>query len=159
MKHNGIRHIVIDMQGTKKVDIPEDIMHSIMEIVLEKENHPILIHCNHGKVILLPLLQIIITHSLQHRTGCAVAVMRHVAGWNVDSILEEYQGYAEPKIRDCDVKYISRYEVSSLEGLFLKRAQRLRRARVSPHEHERMAIYVMFATAVLLIWIGTLLFW
>lgn len=52
MKQNGICHIVIDMQGTKKVDIPEHIMHSIMEIVLKKEHHPILIHCNHGKVFL-----------------------------------------------------------------------------------------------------------
>lgn len=83
MKQNGIRHLVIDMQGTKKVDIPDEIMQSIMEVVLEKENHPILIHCNHGK----------------HRTGCAVAVMRHVAGWNVDSIVEEYSGFAEPKVR------------------------------------------------------------
>lgn len=157
MKQNGIRHIVIDMQGTKKVDIPEDIMHSIMEIVLEKENHPILIHCNHGKVLLLCPFPWILLTLFQHRTGCAVAVMRHVAGWNVDSILEEYQGYAEPKIRDCDVKYISHYKVSSLEGLFLKRTQRLRRAQISPNE--RRAKYFMLAAVILFIWITTLLFW
>lgn len=47
----GIRHYVIEMQGTKKVDIPEHIMNQIMRISLDKENHPLLIHCNHGKVI------------------------------------------------------------------------------------------------------------
>jgi hypothetical protein len=50
MKTQGIHHIVIDMQGTKKVDIPEAIMHSIMEVALNEANHPLLIHCNHGKV-------------------------------------------------------------------------------------------------------------
>ena len=51
MEAHGIRHYVIEMQGTKKVDIPEHIMNQIMRISLDKENHPLLIHCNHGKVI------------------------------------------------------------------------------------------------------------
>jgi tyrosine-protein phosphatase SIW14 len=50
MKANGIRHCVIEMQGTKKVQIPDAVMNSIMDVVLNKENHPLLIHCNHGKV-------------------------------------------------------------------------------------------------------------
>lgn len=50
MRGQGIRHIVIEMQGTKKVEIPQTIMHSIMEIALNEANHPLLIHCNHGKV-------------------------------------------------------------------------------------------------------------
>jgi hypothetical protein len=50
MKKQGIEHVVIDMQGTKKVDIPEAVMHSIMKVALNKANHPLLIHCNHGKV-------------------------------------------------------------------------------------------------------------
>lgn len=50
IQHHGIRHYVIDMQGTKKVKIPEAIMHSIMKVALDQENYPILIHCNHGKV-------------------------------------------------------------------------------------------------------------
>jgi len=51
MKAHGIRHVVVDMQGTKKVEIPQAIMHSIMEIVLDVENYPLLMHCNHGKVM------------------------------------------------------------------------------------------------------------
>ena len=52
MRTNGIRHCIIEMQGTKKVEISEAVMNSIMEVVLDKENHPLLIHCNHGKVLL-----------------------------------------------------------------------------------------------------------
>ena len=52
MKGQGIRHIVIEMEGTKKVEIPEVVMHSIMEVALNEANHPLLIHCNHGKVCL-----------------------------------------------------------------------------------------------------------
>jgi len=50
MRSKGIRHCIIDMQGTKKVKIPEAIMHSIMKVVLDQSNYPLLIHCNHGKV-------------------------------------------------------------------------------------------------------------
>ncbi|KAF7866944.1 hypothetical protein EAF04_005785 [Stromatinia cepivora] len=98
----GIRHYVIEMQGTKKVDIPEHVMNQIMRISLDKENHPLLIHCNHGK----------------HRTGCAAAIIRHVSGWDVESIVEEYKSFAEPKARDVDIKYITEYQVSSLSGLY-----------------------------------------
>jgi len=51
LKNNQIQHKVIDMPGTKKVDITQELMQSIMEVVLDEANHPILIHCNHGKVL------------------------------------------------------------------------------------------------------------
>jgi hypothetical protein len=55
MTDNGIIHKVIDMPGTKNIDIPEQIMHSIMTIALDQENYPLLIHCNRGKVsVLIP---------------------------------------------------------------------------------------------------------
>ena len=44
---------VIDMQGTKKVEIPGAIMHAIMKVILDDSNYPVLIHCNHGKVCVL----------------------------------------------------------------------------------------------------------
>lgn len=119
LKGNGIQHFVIDMKGTKKVAIPEEIMHSILDIALDKSNHPLLIHCNHGKVLLfLPSLFFHLIDTYQHRTGCAAAVIRHIAGWKVQDIVEEYSTYAEPKIRECDVKYITDFEVANLEGLF-----------------------------------------
>ena len=50
VRDHGIRHMIIDMQGTKKVEIPEAMMHSVIEVALNEANHPLLIHCNRGKV-------------------------------------------------------------------------------------------------------------
>lgn len=50
MELNGINHILIDIQSTKKVAIPDAVINSIMRIVLDRRNYPILVHCNHGKV-------------------------------------------------------------------------------------------------------------
>ncbi|KAL3427702.1 tyrosine phosphatase family protein [Phlyctema vagabunda] len=109
MQANGIRHIVIDMKGTKKQNIPEETMQSILRVVLDKANHPLLMHCNHGK----------------HRTGCVTAVIRHISGWDVENIISEYENIAEPKIRDVDVAYIREYQISTLEGLFTQTKRRV----------------------------------
>ncbi|CAL3967548.1 hypothetical protein PZA11_003819 [Diplocarpon coronariae] len=115
VKKNNIVHKLIDMPGTKKVPITEGLMQEIMETVLDESNYPILIHCNHGK----------------HRTGCVVAVVRHVARWDIESILEEYRGYAAPKARQCDIEYITEYKVSSLHGLFVEET-----LGIIPQQHE-----------------------
>ena len=57
---------------------------------------------------------------MQHRTGCVAAVVRKACGWELESILEEYAHYAGPKVRECDVKYITAFELSSLSNLFAK---------------------------------------
>lgn len=51
MKSNGIKHIVIEIQGTKKVNIPLAVMSTVVEIALDDRNYPMLMHCNHGKVV------------------------------------------------------------------------------------------------------------
>lgn len=137
---HGIKHCIIEMHSTKKVKISGAIMQSIMEVVLDQENHPVLIHCNQGK----------------HRTGCAVAVIRHVAGWKADEIVEEYQGHAEPKVRECDVKYINNYEVSNLQGLFTKKET----FSLGPTLNmSKMLKLVIGTVATILIWTLTWLFW
>jgi len=143
MKDNGIIHKVVDMQGTKKVDIPEHIMHSIMALALDQENYPLLIHCNHGK----------------HRTGCAVAVIRHVAGWKTEHILEEYRGYAAPKARDCDISYITNYQVASLENLFANNTRQQQKVvgLGTFRNRAKMLRMVFFAAIVLAIWCCTIL--
>lgn len=50
MDDNGIRHHIFDMKGTKKEEIPIKTMKQILRLVLDRQNHPLLIHCNHGKV-------------------------------------------------------------------------------------------------------------
>lgn len=50
MQANGIQHCHITMQGTKKETIPISTMASILQVVHDKRNHPLLIHCNQGRV-------------------------------------------------------------------------------------------------------------
>ena len=127
VRKNGINHHVFDMRGTKKERIPDKTMKSILQLVLNQKNHPLLIHCNHGK----------------HRTGCVVAVVRILTGWDLGHVITEYKTYAEPKVRECDIEYITGFRPSSISNLFAKdtNAQlRFRRATV-------------FALVVLLLWI------
>ena len=91
---NNIRHDKIFMRGTKKEAIPIHTMRTIFSIISNPSNHPVLIHCNHGR----------------HRTGCAVAIFRKITGWSLGEILSEYKHFADPKARDCDLQYISKFQ-------------------------------------------------
>jgi len=102
MLDQGIQHHVFNMRGTKKEAIPMSAMKYILRLVLDQKNHPLLIHCNHGK----------------HRTGSVVGVIRKLSGWTVSDTIDEYKAYANPKIRECDVEYITRFQISSLSNLF-----------------------------------------
>jgi tyrosine-protein phosphatase SIW14 len=104
LNKNDIKHHVFDMTGTKKEAIPPRLMKNILQLVLDQRNYPLLIHCNHGR----------------HRTGCVVAVVRKFSGWDVTPILDEYKAYAEPKVRDCDVDYISAFNVREMSNLWAK---------------------------------------
>lgn len=107
MDDNGIRHQVFDMDGTKKTEIPLHMMRSILELSMDRRNHPLLIHCNHGK----------------HRTGCVVGVMRRFNGWDTNSIVAEYNKFAEPKAREMDVKYLSEFKLTNLRHLVARKME------------------------------------
>ncbi|KJZ72703.1 hypothetical protein HIM_07895 [Hirsutella minnesotensis 3608] len=128
---NGIRQFIFNMKGTKKEAIPLSTMNSILETVLDQQNHPLLLHCNHGK----------------HRTGCVVAIVRKLAGWNIERILDEYKTYAAPKIRECDVDYISSFQSSSLQTL----VQEIPRG--SPVQTRTFFRTLMFSTFVMVLWL------
>lgn len=98
---NHIHHHMFAMKGTKKEDIPLATMESILNLVLDRRNYPLLIHCNQGR----------------HRTGCVVAVVRKIAGWDRTTVTDEYRAYAGRKERDCDVDYIQAFTLSSIEKL------------------------------------------
>lgn len=123
---NGIKHIIVPMKGTKKEAIPDAIMKDILTHVLDRRNYPLMFHCNHGK----------------HRTGCVVGVMRKLAGWDVGRTVDEYRSFAEPKIREVDVAYISAFEASSL-GLLGQ--QQVRRTVTPAQKRARTrAVYLAF---------------
>ncbi|CAJ2511969.1 Uu.00g075940.m01.CDS01 [Anthostomella pinea] len=101
MDANGITHKIFDMGGTKKEKIPVELMQSIIKVVTDKENYPMLIHCNQGK----------------HRTGCVVGVIRMTNSWDTKRVLEEYTTFAAPKVRETDLKYLTNFKISSLPNL------------------------------------------
>ncbi|KAI2784195.1 tyrosine phosphatase family-domain-containing protein [Daldinia loculata] len=95
---NRIKHEIFDMTGTKKAEIPIKMMQSIISIVSNRENYPLLIHCNQGK----------------HRTGCVVGILRKTKEWDTASIIREYSKYADPKVRETDVKYITDFKIADI---------------------------------------------
>ncbi|KAI0125099.1 tyrosine phosphatase family-domain-containing protein [Xylariales sp. AK1849] len=107
MDENGIRHQVFGMTGTKKEEIPLAMMRSIIGLVIDKRNHPILIHCKQGR----------------HRTGCVVGVLRKFHGWDTHSVLAEYEKYAHPKVRETDVKYLSDFKMANLRHVVARKLE------------------------------------
>ncbi|KND93994.1 Tyrosine-protein phosphatase SIW14 [Tolypocladium ophioglossoides CBS 100239] len=128
---NGIRQVIFNMKGTKKEAIPVATMASILELVLDRQNYPLLLHCNHGK----------------HRTGCVVAVVRKLSGWALHNVLDEYKTYAMPKIRECDVDSISAFQSSSLQSLTYEPA------RFSPVQIRTFFRTLLFSTFVMVLWL------
>lgn len=49
---NAIKHFRVKVQPNKEhtIPTPQNAVNEILEILLNKANHPILIHCNKGKV-------------------------------------------------------------------------------------------------------------
>lgn len=128
---NGIHQITFNMKGTKKESIPLTTMAPILQLMLDQSNYPLLLHCNHGK----------------HRTGCVVAAARKIAGWDLGSVLEEYRSYAVPKVRDCDIDYISAFQSSLLPRVDAASPQ------FSPVQVRTFFRTLLFSTFVVVIWL------
>ncbi|CAN1232688.1 Tyrosine-protein phosphatase DSP1, partial [Linum perenne] len=101
LKENGIRLFQFGIEGYKEpfVNIPEDMIHEALKVVLDVKNHPILIHCKRGK----------------HRTGCVVGCLRKLQKWCLSSIFDEYQRFAAAKARVSDQRFMELFDVSTLK--------------------------------------------
>lgn len=80
------------------MDIPEAGIVAALQAVLDRRNHPMLIHCNKGK----------------HRTGCLVGSLRKVQKWAFSSIFDEYIRFSAPKPRMMDQQVRSRVWVIAM---------------------------------------------
>ena len=100
LKENGITLLTLGVSGNKEpfADIEEDTIRRAVEALLDKRNHPILIHCNKGK----------------HRTGCLVGCLRKVCGWALIATLDEYIRFAGNKPRYIDQQFIEFFDVSKV---------------------------------------------
>ncbi|KAG5512196.1 hypothetical protein GH5_07679 [Leishmania sp. Ghana 2012 LV757] len=94
-EENGIHVLRFPTEGNKEpfCDISEPLMHRILSAICDTRNLPLLIHCNKGK----------------HRTGTVVACLRHLQGWSLVSIFEEYKRFASDKARVGDQQYVELY--------------------------------------------------
>jgi len=97
LRENNIQLLQHGMPGNKEpfVDVPEEKIRDALTALLDKRNHPILIHCNKGK----------------HRTGCLVGCLRKFQHWSYTSIFDEYRLYAQPKVRSMDQQFIELFDV------------------------------------------------
>ncbi|KAK9455858.1 tyrosine phosphatase family-domain-containing protein [Dipodascopsis uninucleata] len=96
VQDNSINFFQIGMSGNKEpfVNVSETAMTMALKLILNPENHPILIHCNRGK----------------HRTGCLVGCLRKLQGWSMTMIFDEYRQFAHPKVRPLDQQFIELYD-------------------------------------------------
>nr|XP_028951744.1 tyrosine-protein phosphatase DSP1-like [Malus domestica] len=104
----GIRLFQFGIEGKKERStsplIPAETISEALKVLVEIENHPVLIHCKCGK----------------HRTGCLVGCLRKFQNWCLSSALEEYQRFAGEKSRGTDLRFIETFDVSSYSNLVQK---------------------------------------
>ncbi|MCJ1244401.1 hypothetical protein MMC30_001599 [Trapelia coarctata] len=109
---NGINHVQVAIPANKNPSdvIPPHLMASALELLLDKNYHPLLIHCNKGK----------------HRTGCVVGCWRKMNDIPMGAIVTEYRKYAGAKARILDEKFIETFDENAmytiLDDIVLKRA-------------------------------------
>ncbi|GAA5924186.1 protein-tyrosine phosphatase Siw14 family protein [Sporobolomyces koalae] len=96
LEREGIQLFQFPIPGNKEpfVHIPDDKIVAAMAVLLDKRNHPLLIHCNKGK----------------HRTGCLVGVLRRLQTWSLTAIFDEYRRYSYPKSRQMDLQFIEAFK-------------------------------------------------
>ncbi|KAF2117572.1 tyrosine phosphatase family-domain-containing protein [Lophiotrema nucula] len=95
MVQSGIQHYQTPLPANKgEIKVQEFQMKKALDIILDRSNHPILIHCNKGK----------------HRTGCVVGCLRRLQGEELNHILDEYHTYADPKARILDECFIQQFD-------------------------------------------------
>lgn len=96
LDQNGITFFQFGIPGNKEpfVSIPTDKITAALMTIMDRRNHPILIHCNKGK----------------HRTGCLIGCLRKLQQWSLTTIFDEYRRFSWPKSRSMDQEFIELYD-------------------------------------------------
>ena len=97
---NGITFYQYGIPGNKEpfVHIPHDKITAALCTILDRRNHPMLIHCNKGK----------------HRTGCLVGCLRKLQAWSLTAVFDEYRRFSFPKSRSMDQEFMELYREDSV---------------------------------------------
>ncbi|KAH3667781.1 hypothetical protein WICMUC_005313 [Wickerhamomyces mucosus] len=100
LEHNKIKVFQVGMSGNKEpfVNVPHNVITQALEVAINPDNQPLLIHCNRGK----------------HRTGCLVGCIRRLQNWSLTMIFDEYRRFAAPKARPLDQQFIEMYDSTEI---------------------------------------------
>ncbi|KAJ4988230.1 tyrosine phosphatase [Stagonosporopsis vannaccii] len=97
MDSAGVQHFRVHIRANKgEVRVDSCEMQRALRLIMDRTNHPIMIHCNKGK----------------HRTGCTVACFRRICGLDMDTIREEYHTYAGKKARFLDEVFFENFDLN-----------------------------------------------
>ncbi|KAJ4365235.1 tyrosine-protein phosphatase siw14 [Neocucurbitaria cava] len=117
MKDAGIQHFRVHIKANKgEVRVDSCEMSRALSLIMDRTNHPILIHCNKGK----------------HRTGCTVACFRRILGIDMDAIRDEYHTYAGLKARFLDEVFFENFDLNSVMWMARKEGWVLPDSAVAP---------------------------
>ena len=100
MKDAGIQHFQVHIKSNKdgQVRVESCEMSRALRLIMDRTNHPILIHCNKGK----------------HRTGCTVACFKRIIGYELDDIVNDYHVYAGAKARFLDEVFFESFDLNNV---------------------------------------------
>jgi tyrosine-protein phosphatase SIW14 len=99
MDESGIQHFQVHIKANKgEVRVESCEMLRALRLLMDRTNHPMLIHCNKGK----------------HRTGCTVACFRRIIGADFTSIIDEYHTYAGVKARLLDEVFFDTFDLNNV---------------------------------------------
>ncbi|ANZ75927.1 BA75_02077T0 [Komagataella pastoris] len=106
LEEQSIQFFQVGLSGNKEpfVKIKPQLIEQALKIVLNPENHPILIHCNRGK----------------HRTGCLSGCIRKLQKWSLTMIFDEYRKFAAPKERALDQQFIEMFDDTEVEKMAIE---------------------------------------
>ncbi|CAO1629041.1 unnamed protein product [Parajaminaea phylloscopi] len=115
LDEEGITFYQFGIPGNKEpfVQIPDDKIAAALVTMLDRRNHPMLIHCNKGK----------------HRTGCLIGCLRKLQSWSLTTIFDEYRRFSFPKSRSMDQEFIELFDE--------REVWRMYKAQSTPDEIER----------------------
>lgn len=93
------------------------------------------------------------------------AVFRKIMGGTLETTIQEYKRFADPKARDVDVEYITDFEVESLSDLVVNLRRHnnapwgLPASSQTPTRMAKMGRFLVFTGVALCIWTLTLTCW
>lgn len=100
----GITFYQFGIPGNKEpfVQIPDDKIAAALVTMLDRRNHPMLVHCNKGK----------------HRTGCLIGCLRKLQSWSLTTIFDEYRRFSFPKSRSMDQEFIELFDETEVWRMY-----------------------------------------